>query len=52
MFNVGDKVTLYGKTLAVVKSVHNGGKKLGVKYLDGSDKSTFTNSGNVKLVTV
>lgn len=46
---VGDTITLHGKTPAVVTSVHAGGKKLGVKYLDGTGKVTFTSARNAVL---
>lgn len=47
----GSVVKLHGKVLAIVTSVHSGGKKLGVKYLDGSGKATFTNARNVTLAS-
>lgn len=49
---VGSVVKLWGKTLATVTSVHKGGKRLGVSYLDGTTaKSTFVNGKCVALVT-
>ena len=47
IFAVGDKVVLFGKTVATVTSVHKGGKRLGV--LKDGGVATFVTGCNAKL---